>query len=48
MMARVLSGQFHVEPMTFPEKTKAICTDSHFIIPLLAFCAGLALLILLH
>ncbi len=30
------------------EKAKAILTDSHFLIPLAAFCLGLALLIMLH
>jgi hypothetical protein len=30
------------------EKTKAILTDSHFLIPLIVFCLGLTLLILIH
>jgi hypothetical protein len=30
------------------EKTKAVLTDSHFLIPLVVFCIGLALLITLH
>jgi hypothetical protein len=34
--------------MTFFEKTRAILTDSHFLIPLIAFCIGLALLVALH
>jgi len=34
--------------MTTLAKTRAILTDSHFLIPLLVFCIGLALLILLH
>jgi hypothetical protein len=34
--------------MTFSEKTKAMLTDSHFLIPLAVFCIGLALLITLH
>jgi hypothetical protein len=29
-------------------KFRAILTDSHFLIPLLVFCVGLALLITLH
>jgi len=34
--------------MTLTSKAAAIFTDSHFLIPLAAFCAGLALLVLLH
>jgi len=34
--------------MTFSEKTRAILTDSHFLIPLAVFFLGLALLIALH
>lgn len=34
--------------MTFSEHAKAILTDSHFLIPLVVFCIGLALLITLH
>jgi hypothetical protein len=34
--------------MTFSRKTVAILTDSHFLIPLIVFCIGLALLITLH
>ena len=34
--------------MSLPLKATAILTDSHFLIPLAAFCAGLALLVLLH
>ena len=34
--------------MTSIEKTKAILTDSHFLIPLAVFCIGLTLLITLH
>jgi hypothetical protein len=34
--------------MTLFETTRTILTDSHFVIPLLVFCAGLALLIALH
>jgi hypothetical protein len=30
------------------QKTKAILTDSHFLIPLIVFCLGLTLLILIH
>jgi hypothetical protein len=35
-------------PMTIPPHTKAILTDSHFLVPLIVFCIGLALLITLH
>ncbi|MGA8673083.1 MAG: hypothetical protein WB679_24630 [Terracidiphilus sp.] len=34
--------------MTFLAKFRAVFTDSHFLIPLLVFCVGLALLITLH
>jgi len=34
--------------MTISPKTKTILTDSHFLVPLLVFCIGLALLITLH
>jgi hypothetical protein len=34
--------------MPFLAKFRAILTDSHFLIPLLVFCVGLALLITLH
>ncbi len=34
--------------MTLLETTRTILTDSHFVIPLIVFCAGLALLIALH
>jgi hypothetical protein len=34
--------------MTAPTKTKAILTDTHFLIPVAVFCVGLALLIVLH
>lgn len=34
--------------MTFAEKTRAILTDSHFLIAFIVFCIGLALLVLLH
>ena len=34
--------------MTRFEKARTIVTDSHFLIPLLIFCMGLALLITLH
>jgi hypothetical protein len=34
--------------MTFSEKAAAILTDSHFLVPLIVFCIGLALLITLH
>jgi hypothetical protein len=48
MWARVhLTGNC-AESMTSLEKAWAIFTDSHFLIPLIVFCAGLALLILIH
>jgi len=34
--------------MTSLEKTKAILTDSHFLIPLIVFCIGLVLLVVVH
>ena len=34
--------------MTSPRRISAVLTDSHFLIPLIAFCIGLALLIGLH
>jgi hypothetical protein len=34
--------------MTFSRKAAATLTDSHFLIPLIVFCIGLALLITLH
>ena len=34
--------------MTLSEKTRAIVTDSHFLIPLAVFFIGLGLLIALH
>ena len=34
--------------MTSFEMTKAVLTDTHFLIPLVVFCIGLALLITLH
>jgi hypothetical protein len=33
--------------MTSSQKTRAILTDSHFLVPLVVFCIGLALLITL-
>ncbi len=35
-------------PMSTSSKTRAILTDSHFLIPLAVFLIGLALLITLH
>jgi hypothetical protein len=29
-------------------KTRAVLTDSHFLVPVIVFCIGLALLITLH
>lgn len=34
--------------MTAFTRTKATLTDSHFLIPVVVFCLGLALLITLH
>ena len=34
--------------MKISEKAKAVLTDSHFFVPALVFCIGLALLIVLH
>jgi len=34
--------------MSFSTKTKAVLTDSHFLVPMIVFCIGLALLITLH
>jgi hypothetical protein len=34
--------------MRFLDQTGAILTDSHFLIPFIVFCVGLALLITLH
>ncbi len=34
--------------MTFGQLAKAIATDSHFLIPLVVFLMGLALLVLVH
>ncbi len=34
--------------MTTLNKTRAMLTDSHFVIPMIVFCFGLALLIVLH
>jgi hypothetical protein len=34
--------------MNFSTKARAILTDSHFLVPLIVFCIGLALLIALH
>jgi len=42
-------GTHNLKPsMPFLSKTSAILTDSHFLIPLIVFCVGLALLITLH
>jgi len=34
--------------MRFLDQTGAILTDSHFLIPVVVFCIGLALLVMLH
>jgi hypothetical protein len=35
-------------PMKISPPTRAILTDIHFLVPLIVFCIGLALLITLH
>jgi hypothetical protein len=45
------ASRFHsmaLKQMTFFDKTMALLSDSHFLIPLITFCIGLALLIVLH
>jgi hypothetical protein len=37
-----------MRPLSTSEKMKAALTDSHFLAPLIVFCIGLALLIVLH
>jgi hypothetical protein len=37
-----------MRPMSTSEKMRAALTDSHFLAPLIVFCIGLALLIMLH
>jgi hypothetical protein len=37
-----------MEPMTLLEKARAVFTDIQFLICLVVFCAGVALLVLLH
>jgi len=34
--------------MTYRQKATAVLTDSHFLVPLIVFCIGLALLVTLH
>lgn len=34
--------------MTFSAKARALLTDSHFLVPLIVFSIGLALLVTLH
>jgi len=34
--------------MKISQKARVILTDSHFLIPMIVFCIGLALLITLH
>jgi hypothetical protein len=45
MVAPIDARQKH---MTESEKLRAVLTDSHFLIPLIVFAIGLALLITLH
>ena len=45
----VLAGYARIgTPMTLRRKATAVLTDSHFLVPLIVFCIGLALLITLH
>ncbi len=48
--ARRMAGERHEEEdaMSPTQKLRAIFTDSHFLVPLIVFCIGLALLITLH
>jgi hypothetical protein len=34
--------------MKISQKARAVLTDSHFLVPVIVFCIGLALLIALH
>ena len=47
MVAQV-DGARPRSPMTELEKLRSVLTDSHFLIPLIVFGIGLALLITLH
>lgn len=40
--------QIHWKQMITLNKTKAMLADIHFVIPVIVFCLGLALLIALH
>jgi hypothetical protein len=42
------STNIHRTQMTLFRNARAILTDSHFLVPLVVFCVGLALLITLH
>lgn len=48
MFAPTHSAQADRTWMKLTDQTGAILTDSHFLIPLVVFCVGLALLITLH
>jgi hypothetical protein len=48
MFAPTFHNEIAQDPMTFSQKTAAILTDFHFLIPLAVFCIGLTLLITLH
>lgn len=50
MMMFVPGGRVGVDwmNMSSSSKVKAVLTDSHFLIPLIVFCVGLGLLIVLH
>ena len=43
-----LSTGIDTQQMNISPKARAILTDSHFLVPLIVFCIGLALLITLH
>jgi hypothetical protein len=48
MFAPAGTAQTHRTQMTFFGQTRTILTDSHFLVPFVVFCIGLALLITLH
>jgi hypothetical protein len=48
MLAEVDRAKTDRMHMTFSKTARAIVTDSHFLIPLIVFFVGLALLITLH
>ena len=34
--------------MSFPRQTRAVLTDSHFLVPVVVLAAGILLLVILH